>query len=90
MFLNDKLESEEKFEGEFDEESIKKSNEEFDNKFDDKSHKKFDEKSDDKPDDKSKQNNKTRVDLTATYNTIHNKKKLVKILNGKVIVLKQR
>ena len=90
MFLNKKLESEKESEEEFDEESVKESNKESDNMSDDKSDEESDEESDDKPDDKSEQNNKARVDLTATCSTVHAREKLVRILNSKAMVPKQR
>lgn len=90
MFLNKELESEEESDEEFDEESVEEFDEESDNKSDDKSDEESDEESDDKSDDESEQNNKARVGLTATCSTIHARKKLVRILNGKTIVPKQR
>lgn len=89
IFLNKELKSEEESDNEFDKESVEKFDEEFDNKSDDNSDEKSDKKFVDKPNDKSEQNNKARVDLITTYSTIHARKKLVKILNGKVIVPKQ-
>lgn len=90
MFLNKKLECEEEPDEEFNKESIEESDKESDNMSDNKSDEESNKESDDKPDDKSEENNKARVSLIATCNIIHNREKLVRILNSKAMVLKQR
>lgn len=97
MFLNEELESdkesEEEFEEEADEESDEKSDEESDEKSneksDEESNENFDNKSDEKFEDKSGQNNQARVSLIATCSIIHAREKLVRIVNGEVVVSKQ-
>lgn len=82
MFLNEEL----RFDKKLNEESVEESDEKSDDKSDDES----DKKSDDKLNDESEQNNQVKVDLTATCSTIYSREKLIKILNGKVLIPKQR
>ncbi len=78
MFLNKELESDKESEDEFEEESDKESDEE------------SDDKSDEEFDDEVGQNNQARIGLTATCSIIHARKKLIRILNGEVVVPKQQ
>lgn len=85
MFLNKKLKSDKKFENEFEEESDEKSDEEFDKESD----KKSDKESDNKSNDKSGQNNQAKIGLTAICSIVYTREKLIRSLNGKVVVPKQ-
>lgn len=90
MFLNKELEFDKKSEDEFEEGSDEKSDEESDNESDEESNEESDEESDKESEDKSRQNNEARVGLTATCSTIYAREKLVRILNGKTVIPKQR